>query len=118
MQVYALKTEAPGLKFTPEGRYDHEASEKAMKDYYDDALKEVKGYGGGQLVGEIVRRPIADGCAEYMVGRVNGKTCLFWLQAGDAWQDSYFERTVTVAEIKDMVSRQKAHDALFSKASV
>jgi len=66
-----------------------------------------------KLAGEIVRTPFADGYATYVVAKLNNKVCLIHIETMDAWADARFERTVTVAELTDMVRHAKTIGKLF-----
>jgi hypothetical protein len=61
----------------------------------------------GPLAGKVVRWPIADGYAEYMVVSLRPLT-LIHLPLGDAWRmPAPFERGLTAADIRDQVERAK-----------
>lgn len=66
------------------------------------------------LAGQFVSVPYADGRAQYVIGKFNGKVSLIVIETGDAWRDGRFERTATVAELKRMVEAQRSRAALFA----
>jgi hypothetical protein len=113
MKVYKNHIAAPS--FTDEnGRYDARLYEHRIEKY----LAETKAWVVAQsahhpLTGKVVRTPYADGYAEYMVAKFDGKVCLVWLEVGDAWRDSMFERAATITMLKDMAARAEKMDALF-----
>lgn len=116
MQVYVAPFEAPGLSFV-DGRFDMEATENAEKKYLEDLTAYVKENFNGPLAGEIIRTPFADGHAQYMVAKIQGRTSLIHIAIGDAWQDARFENTVTVKEIKEILTRQRNRARIFANAS-
>lgn len=116
MKVYDSPIEAPGLSFV-DGRFSMEETERAESKYMEALTTYVKENFNGPLAGEVVRTPIADGYAQYMVAKVEGKTSLIHIPLGDAWTDARFERTVTVREIREILTRQRHIKELFSQAS-
>lgn len=115
MQTYAAPEEiaVPGF-LNEEGRFDLAAYDKASEEYLTKISEYAKQFGAHKLAGEIVRTPFADGYAEYVVAKINGKVSLIHIPLGDAWRDARFERTATVAELTDMVALAKRRAALFS----
>jgi hypothetical protein len=72
----------------------------------------VKKNGSGELKGEIVRFPVADGHAQYVV--FSSKPLqLIHLPVYDAWHFQYANR-LTVKDIKEEVRRGKALKAMFA----
>lgn len=70
----------------------------------------------GTLTGEVVRFPIADGYAMYMVGEQSRTTFLVHMPLGDAWQiPEAHARGLRKPDIKDLVGRQKKLAAIFGK---
>ena len=111
MQIYDTPIPAPDLIFK-DGRYDHEATLEAEQKYLTDLRTAVLALGTSDIAGEIIRVPYADGCAQYMVAKVNGKHALVHMPLGDAWRDPAFERMASVKEIRLRVKEE----ARFQKA--
>jgi hypothetical protein len=65
----------------------------------------------GKYSGEVIKIPHADGYAHYMVISLKPLE-IFHLDIGDAWH-SEFAELLTVAKVKEMVTRQKALDEMF-----
>lgn len=116
MKVYANHIPAPS--FTDEnGRYDARLYEHRIEKYLADTKAWVVAASEHHpLVGQVVRTPYADGYAEYMVAKFDGKVCLVWLEVGDAWRDTMFERGVTITLLKQKVAAQERMAALFGGA--
>ena len=115
MQTYAAPKEiaVPGF-LDAEGRFDLAAYDKASDEYRERLAEYAKSFGSHTLAGATVRTPFADGYAEYTIAKVNGKVSLIHVPLGDAWRDGRFERTVTVAELTNMVARAKRRAAAFA----
>jgi len=74
--------------------------------YREELAQFVKDYGNGDpLIGEIVRFPVADSFAEYMVASTKPFQ-LIHLELGDAWDYPYIER-LRIKDIRDAIKRQK-----------
>lgn len=66
-----------------------------------------------QLTGEVVRFPIADGYAQYMVADAN---TLIHLPLGDAWQiPGPHARGLRISDIKAMVERDRKRAELWKR---
>ena len=67
------------------------------------------------LVGEIVRFPVADGYAQYMVWRQQPLQ-LIWIELGDAWSaHNALIRGLRVKDVKAQVDADKRLAALFAE---
>jgi hypothetical protein len=67
----------------------------------------------GQLVGEIVQFPVADGYAQYMVASI--RPCeLVHIPTGDAWEYAHIER-LTAADIRANVESSRHLKSLFAE---
>lgn len=71
--------------------------------------------GSGALCGEIVREPVADGYAQYMV-YTEKPLQLIHVPTGDAWQFRWASKW-NLTDIRNMVKRQKALAELFKQKS-
>ena len=71
-------------------------------------------HGKGTERGEVVRFPVADGHAQYMVLNLRPLT-LIHMPLGDAWHFQYVNR-LTANDIKEQIRREKAFAAIFEKA--
>jgi len=120
MKVFKATAKAPNLMDYLKGGYDYAGHEAAEEKYRQEVIAEAKSYGKHALAGESIRVPYADGCAEYIVAKIQNKVSLIHLAVGDAWRDDRFERLVTVAELTRVVAQNKkfkaARAALVGKA--
>ena len=66
----------------------------------------AKTNGKGEFRGEIVRFPVADGYAQYVVFSTGRSVTLIHLPVYDGWQFQYAHR-MTTADIKEQVRRDK-----------
>lgn len=67
------------------------------------------------VVGFVMRFPVADGYAFYVVTKAKPLT-IEWVQIGDSWQvPEYTLRGLRLGDIVDMKRRSRAMRALFSK---
>lgn len=100
-KVYAPPT---GIEPIPLG--DWQNWQKHEKRYTDDLKKWCKRENpSGKLVGEIVRFPVADSFAAYMVLRLRPLE-LIHMEIGDAWHFQYIER-LTVKDIRKQVQHNQ-----------
>lgn len=86
----------------------------------DDYVKQLAAYlrtrkPGKRLVGEIIRHQVADGYAQYMISSENPFQ-LVHLPLGDGYSaGAIWERGIRLTDAKNMIERDKAMAALFSK---
>ena len=109
MIVYAAPEQAPDFFDFKDatGRLDYQAA-LAAEDAYIERIQEwARKQEKSPLAGIVIRRPYADGYAQYVVVKINGKTSLVHLAIGDAWADASFERTATVAELTRLSEASK-----------
>lgn len=66
-----------------------------------------------KLVGEIIKFPVADGYAEYMVASMTPLE-LIHIPLGDAWHFEYAHR-LTKKDVEEKIRNQKALEELFKK---
>ena len=64
-------------------------------------------------VGEVIRFPVADGYAEYMVASMK-PVQLVHIPLGDAW-DFQYVHLLKAKDVQEKIDQQKAMEALFSK---
>jgi hypothetical protein len=109
MKIYSAPKEVgPTPEFHPLDTYDQRCDEFVgrVKDY-------AKQHCNGNLRGEEVRFPVADGYARYIVFSIRPET-LIHLSIGDAWQFPYANR-LTAADIRKEVVRGQAIAKLFER---
>lgn len=115
MKVYANTIPAPAFT-EPDGKYDRDKYDARIDKYLADTKAWVVTHSEHHpLTGKVVRTPYADGYAEYMVAKFDGKVCLVWLEVGDAWRDGMFERAATITMLKDMAARSERMASLFGR---
>lgn len=100
--------EKPAFNFD---KYEEYA--KAEAAYVQSIVDWCKKHGQGELKGEEVRFPVADGYARYIV-LSHRPLQLIHVPTGDAWHFQYAHR-LTVGDLKEEVRRGKAWAKLFSK---
>jgi hypothetical protein len=87
------------------------AEEKTYLETLKDML--IKRKPTQKLVGEIIKFPMADGYAEYMVASTTPLE-LVHIPLGDAWDFQYAHR-LTKKDVEEKIKNQKALDELFKK---
>lgn len=96
-----------------EGR---EAYEKLEQEYVEKVRAFVKKRKPrAKYVGEIVRWPVADGCAEYMIMSLRPVE-LIHLELGDAWHFQMAHRA-TAEDLKEMVDIERKRSQFLAKRS-
>lgn len=109
--------EVPDLLNFQKGRYgfDMEAYTKAEESFVLGLVEWCrKRHPEHDLVGELVKFPVGDGYAIYVVADVKPLT-LVHVPVGDAWQiPKAHARGLRLDDIAEMVKRRKALDAAFS----
>ena len=113
MKVYAPPIEAgdpPSLGiFMKDGRDAYYAAEKQ---WLDGLAELARKNSSCDLAGEIVRFPIADGYAQYMIW--DGRSMIH-LPLGDAWQiPEAHARGLRLADLRENVRRERAIADLFA----
>lgn len=97
----------PEMDFTNMGAYKAD-NERFVKELKDLLLTRKK----GKNVGEIIRFPVADGYAEYMVASMRPLE-LVHLPLYDAWHFEYVDR-LTAADVEAKITQQKNLQKLFA----
>jgi len=114
MKVYSVPTEVP----VPEVDYSNFNYAKMLKDEEDhqERLKQWLIANGftGKYTGEIVRFPVADGCATYMLADVPRRSVLVHLPYGDAYEYPYVEH-IPKKDIVERIKMQKASTFFMKK---
>lgn len=114
MKVYSTPVPAPEFEESMvDGRYSHEKDDEVTERYIAQVKTWLTDHGyHHKLTGEVVRFPIADGYAQYMVANA---TTLIWLPLGDAWQipDAH-ARGLRISDIKAEIDRARKFRELFS----
>jgi hypothetical protein len=98
-----------------DGRYDY-ARATASEGQFLARLRAWLAEAGyeGEGVGEVLRFPIADGYACYMVARVS-PPALIHLPLGDAWEiPAPYARGLRARDVREEIRRQRAIATLFS----
>lgn len=105
------KIKVPQIKF--DGSFNLEQYNKEVEQFIQELKNELHGQGYTEsYVGEIIRFPVADSNAEYMVIALN-PVMLVHLPLGDAWHYDYIER-LTAKDILLKIQQQKSLAAMFS----
>lgn len=113
-KVYAPPQSIPQPDYTIVTQKSFEEYEKAIKEY----LKKLKEWckkrkPRGQLVGEIIRFPVADGHAEYMVASLSPLE-LIHIPLGDAWHFQWIGK-INSKDVRQMIESEKALIKLFQE---
>lgn len=94
------------------GSWDHKAADKATGAWLKETQTELKKK-NGDVVGEIVRFPAADGYAQYIV-KSQKPLILQHLNVGDAWGVPYAHiRGLRLADIREQIEGDKRVAAMF-----
>lgn len=106
--IYSSPIPVPELNFQNFNNYLKECEEFKIK------LKElISKNRKGKNIGEIIKFPVADGYAEYMVASMNPPEFIH-IPTGDAWEFQY-AHLLGEKEIQQEIDKQKALKKLFSK---
>lgn len=98
----------PELNFQNFNKYEKECEE------YKQKLKEfLLKRNSGKNIGEIIRFPVADGYAEYMVASMKPVE-LVHLPLMDAWEFQY-AHLLGAKEVQEEIDKQKALEKIFKK---
>jgi hypothetical protein len=87
--------------------------EKACDNYKAELKAMLQKRNNEKNVGEIIRFPVADSYAEYMVASMKPVE-LIHLPLGDAW-DFQYAHLLTAKEVQEKIDQQKALERLFKK---
>lgn len=98
----------PSLDFSKIAQYKEDS-----KKYIENLQAFLKRRKNGKNVGEIIRFPVADGYAEYMVASMRPLE-LVHIPLGDAWNFEYAHR-LTAKDVQEKIDQQKALEELFNK---
>jgi len=69
------------------------------------------------IAGELISMPYADGAALYIVVQSSGRHGLMPVPVGDAWRDPYFERSATVAILKEHIAANRRFEKAWAAPS-
>ena len=86
---------------------------KAEEKFVDDLRNFVIQRKKGKYIGKVVKFPVADGYARYMVASVKPLE-LVWMPLDDEYQFQYIDR-LNWSDIKEKVEQQEALNKMFSK---
>ena len=112
--IYGPPSEVGDFEFDYSSSDGYEAYDKAVEDYLTRLAAWCRDNGSGELVGETISFPVADGKAVYMVYRER-PCALIHVPIGDAYQaDAILERGIRLADVREHVRREKAIRTLFS----
>jgi hypothetical protein len=106
-KVYSLGEECPVPSFNSKNWQADD--EKYIKDV--EAFVRKQGYNDA-FTGKIIKFPVADGYAEYMVATIK-PLVLIHLQHGDAWSFQY-AHLLTATEVKKKIANDAAFDKIFA----
>lgn len=115
MKVYQAHIEPPDFADfkTPDGHYDFAAHEIAENKYTEMLQEWARSQEKHPLAGEIIRTPMGDGSACYVLAKVGGSLSLIHLATGDAWHNDQFCRLMTATEAKRMVQGARRMQEIF-----
>jgi hypothetical protein len=109
-KVYSPPAEIKVPEFNWE---DIDAYERANEKFIEDLRAYCKKRNNSEHVGEVIKFPVADSYAQYMVASLSPVE-LIHLPLWDAWEFDYAER-LTKQDIVEKINQRKAMDKLFSK---
>ena len=96
----------------PEFQADFVEHMRLEQEYAKAVVDYCRIHGRGDLAGEVVNFPVADGYAQYVVHDTSPCT-LVHLAVGDAWDFPYIER-LTAKDVRHKVEQAKAFEELWS----
>lgn len=102
--------------FFKDGHFDSQGLDEAENKWIAQLTVYARNHNKGDLVGEVVRFPAADGYAVYMIW--SHKPCaLIHLPIGDAWSipDAH-ARGLRISDLRQQVTAEKRLAAAFEKA--
>ena len=111
-QAFANPIEAPSF-YNEDGKFDFDAYDHRCEEYRAKTLDYIKTElrGTHKLAGKIIRFPVADGYASYMLWT---PTKWIHLEEGDAWHaDPALIRGMRAADVAARVAQDEARAALF-----
>lgn len=94
----------------PEFNVDFDVQQKAEAEYIEKIVAFAEKNGKGNLRGKLVRFPVADGQAQYVIF---APSTLIHLAVGDGWHLPYIER-LKPADIRKKVKQQEGLRKLFA----
>ena len=105
---------APRLRdFMIDGKFNMKKMEETEEEWIDELRTWCKMNSNGKYVGEMIREPVADGYAQYMVFSLR-PLVLLHLPLGDAYQFQWDNRW-TASDVKMMIEQEKKMDSLFKQ---
>lgn len=123
MKVYATPKEIPTPDFADaltDNRYDRAKDDANIAKFQGD-LKDhliAQGY-TGKLTGKVIRFPVADGYAAYMVAQKGASLVLLHLAIHDAYAiPAAHERGLTAADVRAKIKQAEAMAAIFGRKSL
>lgn len=112
----AYSNDIPAPSFMDGGRFDYDAYSERCRQYERDteAFIRTELGGKGKYVGKIIKFPVADGYAQYMVWTT---TKLIHLDEVDGWHaHPALIRGLRSQDVIEMVEREERMQALFSRS--
>lgn len=111
MRVYSSPIPDPEIDF---GGFDVKKTEAQYDEHKQKVIQWLRENGyNGPRTGEIVRFPVADGYAQYMLADAGKKSVLIHLPYWDGWQYRDVE-FLPLKEILKRIDQQKKRAALFA----
>ena len=101
-KVYLPPASIPVPQFDWE---DFEGYQKLENKFIDDLKQFCKQRNSGEYIGEVIKFPVADSYALYMVASLSPIE-LIHLPLMDAWEFQYIDR-LTVQDIKEKINNEK-----------
>lgn len=103
--------------FDENGKFDHDRYREAENNYIETLIECCRKNGNSPLLGEMIKWQRGDGYACYLIWDVKPLE-LIHLEIGDAWQvEDALIRGLRLADVKEMVEREKNLRALFGHTS-
>lgn len=122
-KIYCTPEHLPEPEFSDfdvDNRFDFNAYDAALKAHTQRLAEWCKSYDetdSDPCVGEVVRWPVADGYAQYMVLSMK-RLALIHLDYVDGYRvDPIMERGMRVSDIRAKVKQHKAMDELFGRST-
>ncbi len=109
-KVFASPIPAPTIRFETREQYFRDE-----KTWLDSLRDWCKLNGKGELRGEEIKTPVADGYARYMV-LTSTPLQVIHIPLGDGYRaGAIWERGLRVSDVRAMAKQERAWDAIFAK---